>query len=148
MQVYIFPNSFAHIFPKDISSFSNGSENTVSTIQLLNYGNSYHPLEPILVESFDKFVKAAIDEETDIELSDMGFSAWDEELISYISMMTGYLEVEKDVLDPCPDKQAVAWYSCNFGRIREAKFGPLGHHISKCLGSGKEIPIDMRGNPL
>ncbi|KAJ5585915.1 hypothetical protein N7450_005702 [Penicillium hetheringtonii] len=137
MQVYLFRNSFAHIFPTDTSSFSNRSENTVSTIHFQDYGNLYYPLEPMLVESF---VKAAIDEETDIGFSEIGFSAWDEELISYISMMAGYLEVENDIFDLCPDKQAVDWYSCNFGRIRETKFGPLDHRISKRLGSGKEMP--------
>ncbi|OQE07835.1 hypothetical protein PENVUL_c012G07424 [Penicillium vulpinum] len=104
------------------------------------YGSLYYPLEQALVESF---VKAAIDEETDA-----GFSAWGESLRSWVSLITGYLEVNNDILDMCLDKQAVDWYSHNFGRIREANFGPIDRRISKRLDSGKEMPIDMRGNPL
>ncbi|KAE8352271.1 hypothetical protein BDV28DRAFT_158026 [Aspergillus coremiiformis] len=98
------------------------------------------PLEQTLVESF---VKAAIDEETET-----GFSAWGESLRSWVSLMTGYLDDDNDVLDHCPDKQAVEWYSHNFGRIHEANFGPIDRRVSKRLGSGKEMPIDMRGNPI
>lgn len=61
--------------------------------------------------------------------------------------MTGYLEVNNDILDHCPNKQAVEWYSTKFGRIREAKFGPMDRRVSKRLGSGKEMPVDMR-NPI
>ncbi|CAG8238679.1 unnamed protein product [Penicillium salamii] len=107
------------------------------------YGNLHFPLEPTLVESF---VKAAIDEETDPEFP--GWSDWDEDLRAWVSMMTGYLEVNNDILDLCPDNRAVEWYSEKFGRIREAKFGPWDRRIMKRLGSGKEMPIDMRGNRL
>lgn len=96
--------------------------------------------EQALVESF---VKAAIDEETDAEVSACGESP-----SSWVSLMTGYLEVDNDMLDLCPDKQTVDWYSQNFGRIHETNFGPIDRRISKRLGSGKEMPIDMRGNPL
>ncbi|KAJ5173531.1 uncharacterized protein N7500_001462 [Penicillium coprophilum] len=93
-----------------------------------------------LVESF---VKAIIEEEIDTS-----FSEWGESLRSWVSLMIGYLEVNNDILDICPDKQVVDWYSHNFGRIYEANFGPIDRRISKRLGSGKEMPIDMRGNPL
>lgn len=62
--------------------------------------------------------------------------------------MIGYLEVDNDILDRCPDKQAVEWYSYNFGRIHEANFDPIDRRVSKRLGSGKEVPIDMRGVPI
>ncbi|EFR04897.1 hypothetical protein MGYG_07899 [Nannizzia gypsea CBS 118893] len=97
------------------------------------YSNLHYPLEPILVESF---VKAAIDEETDA-----GFSAWGELLKCWVSMITAYLEVDNNILDYCLDKQAVGWYSVRFGRIHEAKFGPMDRRISKRLGSGKELPM-------
>ncbi|EEH43478.2 uncharacterized protein PADG_08403 [Paracoccidioides brasiliensis Pb18] len=133
MQVYLFPNSFAHLSLED-------APHTETTKQYNIYGNLHYPLEQALVESF---VKAAIDEE-----KEAGFSAWGETLRSWVSLMTGYLEVDNDALDHCADEQAVEWYSVNFGRIRETKFGPMDQRISKRLGSGKELPIDMRGNPI
>ncbi|CAG8889947.1 unnamed protein product [Penicillium egyptiacum] len=131
MQLYLFPNSFAHLFQEDIPHPSTEME---------TYGNLHYPLEQALVESF---VKAAIDEETET-----GFSAWGETLRTWVSHMTGYLEVDNDILDHCPNKKAVEWYSERFGRIREANFGPIDRRISKRLGSGKEMPVDMRGNPI
>lgn len=108
--------------------------------QFDTYGNLHYPLEAALVESF---VKAAIDEE-----KDTGFSSWGQSLETWVSMMSAYLEVNNDILDNCLDEQAVDWYSTKFGRIREAKFGPMDRRISKRLGSGKEMPVDMRGNPI
>jgi hypothetical protein len=140
LQVYLFPNSFAHLFQEYIPSPSTEIRDTTPTTRFKTYGNLHYPLEQALVESF---VKAAIDEETDT-----GFSAWGESLRSWVSLMTGYLEVDNDVLDHCPDKQAVEWYSSNFGRIHEANFGPIDRRVSKRPGSGKEMPIDMRGNPI
>ncbi|RJE24583.1 hypothetical protein PHISCL_03061 [Aspergillus sclerotialis] len=110
------------------------------TERFTTYGNLHYPLEQTLVESF---VKAAIDEESII-----GHSAWGESLKSWVSLMTGYLEVDNDALDHCPDRQAVEWYSHNFGRIHETKFGPIDRRVSKRLGSGKETPIDIRGSPI
>ncbi|KAL4942563.1 hypothetical protein BDV06DRAFT_162002 [Aspergillus oleicola] len=140
LQVYIIRNSFAHVFQEDIPRSSTNMGDTAPTTRFQSYGSLYYPLEQALVESF---VKAAIDEE-----KDAGFSAWGESLRAWVSLMTGYLEVDNDILDLCPDKQAVDWYSYNFGRIHEANFGPIDRRISKRLGSGKEIPIDMRGSPL
>jgi hypothetical protein len=137
MQLYLFPNSFAHLSLEDIPRPSNEIGYTATTKQFDIYGNIHYPLEWALVESF---VKAAIDEERDA-----GYSAWDESLRSWVSLMSGYLEVDNDVLDHCLDKQAVEWYSANFGRIREANFGPIDRRISKRIGSGRELPIDMRG---
>ncbi|KAJ6180133.1 hypothetical protein N7519_010594 [Penicillium mononematosum] len=131
MQLYLFPNYFAHVFQEDIPH---------PPAEMNTYGNLHYPLEQTLVESF---VKAAVDEETET-----GFSAWGQSLRAWISLMSGYLEVDNDALDHCPDKRAVEWYSENYGRIREAKFGPFDRRISKRLGSGKEMPVDMRGNPI
>jgi hypothetical protein len=140
LQLYLFPNSFAHFSLEGPLRPSNEIRHTATTKQFDVYGNLHYPLERTLVESF---VKAAIDEE---EYADI--SSWAESLRSWISLMTGYLEVNNDVLDHCLSRRAVEWYSTNFGRIREAKFGPLDRRISKRLGSGKEPPIDMRGNPI
>jgi len=61
----------------------------------------------------ESFVKAAIDEEKEV-----GLSAWGALLRAWVSMMTGYLEVDNDVLDHCLDKQAVEWYSTNWSDPR------------------------------
>ncbi|CAG8203045.1 unnamed protein product [Penicillium salamii] len=142
MQLYVIPDSFAHIFHEDISCSAAGGHAT-STTRFQSFGNLHYPLESTLVESF---VKAAIDEETDPGFLD--YSDWDEDLTAWVSMMTAYLEINNDILDLCPDQQAVEWYSKKFGRIRESKFGPTDRRITKRLGSGKEMPIDMRGNPI
>lgn len=74
LQVYVFPDSFAHLFQEDGPRSSTPIRNKAPTKQFQTYGNLHYPLEPALVESF---VKAAIDEETDT-----GFSAWGESLRS------------------------------------------------------------------
>lgn len=140
MQLYLFPNSFAHIPFEEVSSSSNEKASAATNKHFDTYQNLRYPLEKALVESF---VKVAIDEE-----KELGISAWCESLRCWVSFMAGYLEVNNDILDHCSDKEAVEWYSTNFGRIREAKFGPLDRRISKRLGSGRELPIDMRGNPI
>lgn len=139
-QLYLFPSSFAHISPEDTPSSSDENRDAAIEKQFHIYGNLHFPLEKVLVESF---VKAAIDEE-----QEPGFSAWNESLQCWVSMMSAYLEVDNDILDHCLDKQAVEWYSVNFGRIREAKFGPMDRRIQKRLGSGREMPVDSRGNPI
>ncbi|QSS50882.1 hypothetical protein I7I53_06061 [Histoplasma capsulatum var. duboisii H88] len=140
LQMYLFPNSFTHIPLEDNLHSSNNIAYPATTEQFDIYKSLCYPLERALVESF---VKAVIDEETE-----SGHSAWGESLRCWVSMMTEYIEVNNDILDHCSDKQAVEWYSTNFDRIHEAKFGPMDRRISKRLGSGKELPIDMRGNPI
>lgn len=142
MQMCLFPNKFAHSFPDDFPRHLTEAKDRAPSKRLgfETYGNLCYPLEQTLVESF---VKAAIDEETE-----KGFSVWGESVGAWVSLMTGYLEVDNDALDHCPDQTAVEWYSHNFGRIREAKFGPIDRRISKRLGSGREMPVDMRGNPI
>lgn len=104
------------------------------------YGNLFYPLEAALVESFVKGVLDDIDE--------LGFSGWMLLLKAWIEMMRGYLEVNNDTLDNCADERTVEWFSTHFGRIREARHGPIDLRVSKRLGSGREMPVDMRGNPL
>jgi hypothetical protein len=60
----------------------------------------------------------------------------------------GYLEVNNDILDDCADGRAVEWYSTHFGRIHEDQYGEWDLRVSKRLGSGKEMPVDMRGTPI
>ena len=142
-QVYLFPNSFAHV--------PVGCTTAASTTRWFDvYGNVHYPLERALVESF---VKAAIDEEDQIVIEDedqdgVGYSVWADSLGSWISQMMGYLEVDNDVLDGCPDGRAVEWYSTRFGRIREVRSGPLDRRVSKRLGSGKVMAVDMRGGSV
>ena len=63
-------------------------------------------------------------------------------------MMVGYLDIGNDILDTCEDQPAVEWFSAQFGRGHEATFGPFDRRITKRLGSGKEMPVDMRGHSL
>ncbi|PYI08428.1 hypothetical protein BO78DRAFT_428253 [Aspergillus sclerotiicarbonarius CBS 121057] len=98
-----------------------------------------------LVESF---VKAALDDESIDENGFLDITSWGDMLRSWLSMMAGYLGIENDILDDCDDERAVAWYSKNFGRVREETYGPLDRRISKRLGSGKEFAYDRRGVPL
>ncbi|KAJ6036476.1 hypothetical protein N7540_000755 [Penicillium herquei] len=60
--------------------------------------------------------------------------------------MAGYLEVNNDILDAsgCSDQEAVEWFSVKYGRKHEEKFGPWDRRVSKRLGSGKDMPVDMR----
>jgi hypothetical protein len=63
-------------------------------------------------------------------------------------MMVGYLGLGNDILDDCLDEQVTTWYSTHFGRLHESKYGPFDRRISKRLGSGKELPVDMSGRPV
>ncbi|WEW58584.1 hypothetical protein PRK78_004052 [Emydomyces testavorans] len=140
LQVYLFPNSFAHLPRGETTIPPDRTDGLVITRQYDVYKNLYYPLEKALVESF---VKAAIEEE-----DETCYSTWGELLRSWVSLMTGYLNVNNDVLDHCADEQVVEWYSLNFGRLRGAKMGPFDRRISKRLGSGREMPVDMRGDPI
>ncbi|KAL4784316.1 hypothetical protein BJX76DRAFT_357164 [Aspergillus varians] len=52
LQVYVVPNSFAHLFQEDIPRPSTGLGDTAPTMRFESYGNLYYPLEKALVESF------------------------------------------------------------------------------------------------
>ncbi|RAH73950.1 uncharacterized protein BO66DRAFT_459671 [Aspergillus aculeatinus CBS 121060] len=137
LYLYLFPNLFAHVF--DGWRWQEAPRHETAQ-RYESYGNLHYALERALVGSL---VRAAVEEE-----SATGFSAWGEDLRSCVAMMNGYLEVDNDALDYCADEQVVDWYSRNFGRIREARFGPMDHRVSKRLGSGREMPVDTRGNPI
>lgn len=141
-QVVLIPNSFAHLplRPTDSTSSARGPRQIFPTNRYDVYSNLFCPLERALIESF---VKAAVDDE-----KDANFSTWGQLLRSWISMMVGYLDVNNDILDMCEDEQAVEWFSARFGRKREAVSGPMDRRITKRLGSGKEMSVDMRGYPV
>ncbi|KAJ5854740.1 hypothetical protein N7534_007283 [Penicillium rubens] len=134
------PNSFANLPIPDATG--DVKQSTASTKGYDIYGNICHPLEEALVESF---VKCVVDDKND---ENAEFSGWGDRLGTWVAMMCGYLEVNNDILDSCRDERAVEWFSVNYGRIHEEKFGPLDRRVSKRLGSGHEMPVDMRGNPL
>jgi hypothetical protein len=124
-QVYLLANSFAHLPADDITgdfrSILRGSIGRNNDI----YGNLLYPLEHSLIESL---VAAAIDDDDD---DNTGISLWGELLRSWISMIVGYLDANNDILDQCPDKRRVEWFSVNFGRKREAEVGPFDRRITK-----------------
>ncbi|KAJ5145524.1 uncharacterized protein N7515_000088 [Penicillium bovifimosum] len=140
LQLTLAPNSFANIPIPDV--IVDIKQNNDSTKGFDIYGNICHPLEEALVESF---VKCVIDDQND---ENAEFSGWGDRLSTWVATMCAYLEVNNDILDSCSDERAVEWFSVTYGRIHEEKFGPLDRRVSKRLGSGREMPVDMRGNPL
>ncbi|KAK2797869.1 hypothetical protein FQN51_008177 [Onygenales sp. PD_10] len=122
------------------ASFANLPDFSPTTAQYDTYGNIFYPQQRTLLENF---IRAAIDEQ-----NNAGFTTWTSSIEAWISMMVGYLGLKNDVLDDCLDEQAVTWYSTRFGRIYESKHGPFDRRVSKRLGSGKELPVDMSGRPL
>ncbi|KAJ5820659.1 uncharacterized protein N7525_009943 [Penicillium rubens] len=61
-------------------------------------------------------------------------------------MIRGYLEVNNDILNNYTDKQVVKY--THFSRIREDQYSEWDLQVSKRLGSGKEMLVDIRGNPI
>ncbi|KAJ5801552.1 uncharacterized protein N7518_003620 [Penicillium psychrosexuale] len=135
LKLIVVPNSFANLPIQDAAS-------DVPTKKYEVYRNIFHPLEEALIESMAKGV--LIDEDD----QNAPTSIWGDTLSTWIAMMVSYLEINNDILDSCPDKRAVQWFSGRYGRIHEEEFGPWDRRISKRLGSGREIPVDMRGNLL
>ncbi|EEH06636.1 conserved hypothetical protein [Histoplasma capsulatum G186AR] len=103
-------------------------------------GNILYPHQQTLLESL---IRAAI-----VEEANAGLTSWAASMKSWVSMMVGYLGIENDILDDCLDEQVVTWYSTHFGRIHESKYGPFDRRISKRLGSGKELPVDIVAVPF
>ncbi|KAJ5421478.1 hypothetical protein N7491_009923 [Penicillium cf. griseofulvum] len=139
-QLNLMPNSFANLTLPNVTG--DVKQDMVCTAGYEIYGNVCHPLEEPLVESF---MKGAIDDMNDANAE---FSVWGETLSAWVSLMCGYLEVNNDILDHCQDARAVKWFSEKYGRQHEEKLGPWDRRVSKRLGSGRELPVDMRGNPL
>lgn len=129
-QVILIPNSLARL----------PLEPAYSTNQYDKYNNILYPLEWALIESF---VKVALNDEKENDIT-----LWGEALRSWIAMTVGYLDIGNNILDACEDQPAVEWFSAQFGRGHEATFGPFDRRITKRLGSGKEMPVDMRGHSL
>lgn len=139
-KIFLISNSFVHL-PLDNLNMTSYSPSQRAQPQYYEvYDNLFYPLEAELVESF---VKGVIH-----DIKEVGCSSWQLLLNSWIVMMWGYLEVNDDILNECVDEQAVDWYSTHFGQIHEAQHGAWDLRVSKCLGSGKEMPVDMRGNPI
>ena len=104
------------------------------------YSNLFYPLERTLLESFIRVILRDGDDTT--------ISIWEEMLRAWICHMVGYLEMNNDVVDERLDKEVVEWFSHHFGRKHELKFGPWDRRVSTRLGSGREMPFDMRGHPV
>jgi hypothetical protein len=140
LKLNLMPNSFANLALPDVTG--DVKQDRVCTAGYDIYGNVCHPLEEPLVESLVKGVLADMDD------PNAEFSGWGDTLSTWVAMMCAYLEVNNDILDRCQDERAVKWFSEKYGREHEEKFGPWDRRVSKRLGSGRELPVDMRGNPL
>ena len=137
-QLVLIPSSYAHLSVSTVSPIASARTSTAREYDV--YGNLFCPLERTLLESFIKVSLREGDGTT--------ISLWGNSLRAWIAHMVGYLEVNNDAVDECPDKEVVEWFSHHFGRKHELKFGPLDRRISKRFGSGREMPVDMRGRPL
>ncbi|KZF20587.1 hypothetical protein L228DRAFT_249340 [Xylona heveae TC161] len=174
-RIFLVPNSFAHLplpplplntapavaHTKEGRTDNAGQQNLAidNALQgagkLYNYhgydvfDNSFYPRESAIVESF---VTAAVDEikrvRGDFNVYEDYFSSWDEVLRSWVALVVGYLDVQKDALDHCKNKHVVTWYSKNFGKDWEERYGTLDRRVAKRLGSGKEFAYDMTGKKL
>lgn len=129
-QVILIPNFLAHL-PLTPAYSANKYD---------KYNNILYPFEWALIKSF---VKVALNDEKENDIT-----LWGEALRSWIAMMVGYLDIGNDILDACEDQPDVEWFSAQFGWGHEATFGPFDRRITKRLGSGKEMPVDMRGHSL
>ncbi|OJD17576.1 hypothetical protein AJ78_02327 [Emergomyces pasteurianus Ep9510] len=142
-QILLIPSSFASL--PDFSTTTDLNKQPTAptaptTTQYDTYSNILYPHRQTLLESL---IRAAVVEETNA-----GSTSWAASLKAWVSMMVGYLGVENDVLDDCRDEQVTTWFSTHFGRIHESNYGPFDRRISKRLGSGKELPVDMSGRPI
>ena len=140
VQMVLLPASYAHLSPSTSPGPAAAEPFTTLNSQYDHYENLHYPLERVLLESFIQVVL----HEPDIK----GINLWAETLKVWVGTIHGYLDVENDAVDDCADDAVRDWYSRNFGREREAKFGPMDRRISKRLGSGKEMPYDMRRRPI
>jgi hypothetical protein len=137
-QLILIPSSYVHLSVSTVTPTA--SARTSTTHEYDAYGNLFYPLERTLLESFIRVILKDGDGTT--------ISIWEESLRAWIAQMRGYLEVNNDAVDECPDKEVVEWFSHHFGRKHELKFGPWDLRVSKRLGSGREMPVNMRGQPI
>ncbi|KAI9824004.1 MAG: hypothetical protein M1826_007537 [Phylliscum demangeonii] len=139
VQLVLTPASYAHLsVPPSLAPNDTASETRLDGYDI--YKNVCYPLERVLLESFIRVVLA------DGDMT--GMNRWAMAVSVWVSTMSGYLEVDNDAVDDCPDDAVREWYSVHFGRKHEAKFGPWDRRIMKRLGSGREMPVDMRGHPV
>ncbi|OJD20410.1 hypothetical protein ACJ73_08254 [Blastomyces percursus] len=141
-QILLIPSSFASLPDFSATTELNATKQAaaLTNAQYDTYGNILYPHQRTLLESL---VRAAV-----VEEANAGFTSWAASMKAWVSMMVGYLGLENDILDDCLDEQVVTWYSTHFGRIHESEYGPFDRRISKRLGSGKELPVDMSGRPV
>jgi hypothetical protein len=137
-QVVLVLSSYAHLSVSTVTPIA--SARTLAVHEYNVYSNLFYPLERTLLESFVKVILRDGDGTTT--------SLWGYSLRASIAHMVGYLEVNNDAVDEYPDKEVVEWFSHHFGRKYELKFGSLDRRISKRFGSGREMPVDMRGHPV
>jgi hypothetical protein len=135
-QLVLIPSSYAHLSVFTITSIA--SARTATAHEYDVYGNLFYPLERTLLESFIKVILKDGNGAT--------INLWKGLLRAWIAHMVGYLEVNNDTVDESPDEEVVEWFSHHFGRKHEAEYGPWDRRITKRLGSGREMPCDMRGH--
>ena len=126
-RLVLVPNSFAQLPIETIGSKSQSSKYDA-------FENVFFPLEAALIESFARCAAGS------------GMNQWQATLRGWIGTSLTYLEIDDDILDECQKKEAVDWYSSNFGRKHHAQNGFTDYRVSKRVGSGKHVPVDSRGN--
>src|SRR5271170_3431246 len=89
-QLVLIPSSYAHLSVSTVTPIA--SARTLTAHEYDGYGNLFYPLERTLLESFIK-----------VALRDGDGSLWEESLRAWIAHMVGYLEVNNDAVDECPD---------------------------------------------
>lgn len=139
-QILLIPSSFAGLSRSSATMDLDTTKPSAVLAKYDAYDNILYPQQRTLLESL---VRAAVDEE-----NNSGFTDWAASIKAWISMMVGYLGLGNDILDDCVDEQVTTWYSTHFGRLHESKYGPFDRRISKRVGSGKELPVDMSGRPV
>ena len=131
-RLVLVPNSFAQL-PIETS----GSK--LQSSKYDTFENVFFPLEAALIESF---ARCAVRE------TGSAMTLWQSTLRGWISTSLTYLDIEDDILDACQQKEAVEWYSSNYGRDYHTQNGPTDYRVSKLIGSGKYVSVDSRGRAL
>lgn len=137
VQLVLIPASYAHLSESAALRPQTATSATSLKQQFDVCGNLYYPLEYILLESF---IRVILDDG-----DATGINQWWETLNVWVGTICGYMDVEND---DCPDDAVREWFSQHWGRKREAKFGPMDRRVSKRLGSGREMPYDVRHRPV
>ena len=140
LQLVLIPASYAHLSASPaLKAVAAGPAPSLTGAYNV-HENVHYPLERVLLESF---IRVLLDERDETRLN-----RWVGTLKVWISHMYGYLDLENDAVDDCPDDAVRDWFSQNWGRGHEARFGPMDRRVTKRLGSAIEMPCDMRGHPI